>query len=198
MCRTLLTGGLLGLTLLFAAATHALTMGDAEARVRAAIADIAAVMSAGADRARTAASLETVMRTHSEPAVLARYSAGDAWPRMSSDQQARFTEALTRAVADTYAGQMAGLEVRAEDVSGAVHLTRTVDAGAKGQLVESEIRPPGLPAISMDFLVSDRPGRIVIVDIIVEGISMARTQREIVQAMIVDRGGDLERLIADL
>ena len=45
---------------------------------------------------------------------------------------------------------------------------------------------------------SDRGGRVEIIDMVVEGISMATTQREEIAAMFEKRGSNIEALISDL
>ena len=42
--------------------------------------------------------------------------------------------------------------------------------------------------VMVEWLVSDRGGRVEIIDLLIEGISMAATQREEIEAMIDKRG----------
>jgi phospholipid transport system substrate-binding protein len=55
----------------------------------------------------------------------------------------------------------------------------------------------GQPVV-VEWLVSDRPGRVVIADIVIEGVSLLVTQREEIAAMLEKRGGDVDKLISDL
>jgi len=50
----------------------------------------------------------------------------------------------------------------------------------------------------VDFHVYDRPGRPVFFNLIVEGVNMLVSERQEIGAMLDQRGGDLDRLIADL
>ena len=50
----------------------------------------------------------------------------------------------------------------------------------------------------VDFWVSEATGRPRFFNIIIEGVNMLLSERTEVQAMLDQRGGDLERLIADL
>jgi phospholipid transport system substrate-binding protein len=59
------------------------------------------------------------------------------------------------------------------------------------------VRPDEAP-IAVDWLVTDRPGRTVVADIVIEGVSMLVTEREEIGSMLEARGGDVEKLIADL
>ena len=59
-----------------------------------------------------------------------------------------------------------------------ISLGRAIDAGNKGVLVESPIRQAQGAPIAVEWLISDRGGKPEIVDLIIEGVSMATTQRE--------------------
>jgi len=50
----------------------------------------------------------------------------------------------------------------------------------------------------VEWLVSDQPGHPVVADIVIEGVSLLITQREEIGGMLEARGGDVEKLIADL
>ncbi|MEO0994510.1 MAG: ABC transporter substrate-binding protein, partial [Pseudomonadota bacterium] len=72
------------------------------------------------------------------------------------------------------------------------------DSGRRGLTVSSTVTQTGGQPILVDWLVTDRPGRIVIADIVIEGVSLLITQREEIAGMLSARGGDVDRLIADL
>ncbi|MEM0943358.1 MAG: ABC transporter substrate-binding protein [Pseudomonadota bacterium] len=130
--------------------------------------------------------------------AVARFVIGAAWRDMSDDQRSRFAEAFASSVTKSYAGRFEDFRGDRQAVRDSIAVRRAIDAGRKGTLVETEISPPSLPTIRMDFLVSDRPGRPAIVDVIIEGVSLAVTQRDIITGMLDARGGDVEVLIADL
>jgi len=188
-----------GLALL-AAPPRALALGTGVARrhVEATLDEILVLVVANRPRAETAAALRDIIERRTALAQLARFTAGRAWRDMSEDQRARFTETFARYVSFVFAGQFRQFDGQIDDLRAMVHFLRDEDAGSKGVLVRSEFRPQGQPPVAVDWLVSDRSGRIDVVDVIVEGISMAVTQREIIGAMIEARHGDMERLIADL
>ncbi len=64
--------------------------------------------------------------------------------------------------------------------------------------MRSEIQAGREGPVQVDWLISDRSGRIAISDLVVEGISLAVTQREVVSAMFEKRGGDVVQVIADM
>ena len=112
---------------------------------------------------------------------------------MNQRQQREYTDAFATYVSVTYSR-------RFDEYSGDpdISIGKTIDAGRKGILVESPINVPNGEAIAVEWLVSDRGGRVEIVDLVIEGISMAATQREEINAMLDKRGGDVDALIAHL
>lgn len=190
--RTVLAGaGALGLL----SATPAWALDEATARghVQKTIDDLRTLLQTPGGDGSRAPGLLQIMQTRANVPLIARFSAGRAWREMSEDQQTRFTKAFGHYIAVTYSR-------RFDEYSGDPNIAveRVIDAGRKGFLVQSPIRPSNSPAISVDWLVSDRGGRVEVVDLVIEGISMATTQREEISAMIARRGGDIERLITDL
>ncbi len=176
----------------------ALTEDAATSVVRAAIDDIVALISNGAGPDEAAPALRRIMERRSSLPDLARYCAGPFWAEMTEAERAAYTDAFAFHVSRTYSRQFRSYDAREAEIRRHIRVDGVVDAGRKGRLVKVAITPPNLPPIDMRFLVSDRPGRPVIVDMMVEGISMARTQREIIVAMLEARGGDIGRTIADL
>ncbi len=146
----------------------------------------------GGDGSRAPGLLE-IMESRANVPLIARFSAGRAWREMSEDQQARFTTAFGHYISVTYSR-------RFDEYSGDpnIAIERVIDAGRKGFLVRSPIRPANGPEVSIEWLVSDRGGRVEVVDLVIEGISMATTQREEISAKIAKRDGDIEQLINDL
>jgi phospholipid transport system substrate-binding protein len=129
---------------------------------------------------------------------VARFAAGRYWRGMSEAEQAAFADVLSRYLAGTYVKGFGHVAGSAAELRRQVRIRGAQDAGRKGVLVRTEIAPPGIAPIAVDWLVSDQSGRVQVADLIVEGISMAITQREVVGAMLEARGGDVARLLHDL
>lgn len=149
-------------------------------------------------RAETAKALRRIFEERTALPQLARFTAGRYWPQMSSDERARFTETFSNYVAFVYAGHFREFNGDIAELRAVMTIKGAEDVGAKGVLVHSEIRPTRRVGISVDWLISDRSGKIAISDLVVEGISLAITQREIISAMLEVRGGDVDQLIANL
>lgn len=145
-----------------------------------------------------APALLAIMQQRAAMPQIARFAAGVVWRDMSEDQRTRFEGAFARFLSVVYAR-------RFQEYSGGVGqggepytMNGVVDAGRKGLLVKTSIaRPDGPPAL-VEWLVTDQPGRMVIADIVIEGVSLLITQREEIGGMLEVRGGDVEKLIADL
>lgn len=129
---------------------------------------------------------------------VARFAAGRYWRNMSEAEQTAFTDVLSRYLAGTYVKGFRPVDGSAAELRRQVRIRGAEQAGRKGVLVRTEIAPPGLAPIAVDWLVSDQSGRVEVADLIVEGISMAITQREVVGAMLEARGGDVALLLRDL
>lgn len=164
----------------------------AKAHVRAAVDEVLALAAQPGAPESKADPLEAVLRKYAAMPQIARFSAGVAWREMSDDQKGRFVDAFAHFLSVIYARRFS--EYSGEQVK----VGRAEDAGRRGLRVSSEVTQSSGGPIVVDWMVSDRPGRVVITDIIIEGVSLLVTQREEIGAMLSDRGGDLERLISDL
>lgn len=185
-----------GTSLAVAAATstaHALSESEATDHVRKTLDDIVKLLRQSGNGESRAPQLQSIMETRANVPLLARFSAGRAWREMSKSQQSSYTQAFSRYIAVTYSR-------RFDEYAGdpKISVGRAIDAGRKGFLVESPIQVPNREPIAVEWLVSDRGGRVEIVDLVIEGISMAATQREEINAMLDRRNGDVDKLISFL
>ena len=148
------------------------------------------VQTPGAAEAK-APQLRQIMEQRASMPQIAQAAAGLAWRQMSPDQQARFTDAFINYIARIYARRFQEYEGQQ------IRVTGVRDAGQKGMLVQSNVIGGGAPII-VEWLVSDRSGRVAINDIVIEGVSLVLTQREEIGEMLASRGNDVEALIAAL
>lgn len=195
IARRSLIAGFIGATAAILIGTspgHALEEAEARAHVEKAVAEVLDVVQMGGDTSTKADKLRGVMEKRAAMPQIARFSAGLAWRDMTEDQQARFTAAFSHAIAviyarrfQTYAGEK-------------VNVGAVTDNGRRGLLVSSSVTQASGAPLTVDWLVSDRPGRVVIADIIIEGVSLLLTQRDEIAGMLGKRNGDLDKLIEDL
>jgi phospholipid transport system substrate-binding protein len=194
--RTLLAGGLASAALAATAGVSpawALTAEQATAHVQATISELIELLRMPGSAASRAPELRRIMETRGNLPQIAKFSAGRVWREMTPEQQQRFVDAFADYVAVTYSR-------RFNEYAGNPDITvgRAIDAGQKGFVVQTPIRQQGGAPIAVEWLVSDRAGQTEIVDLIIEGVSMATTQREEIAAKFQRRGQDVEALITDL
>lgn len=178
--------------------SHALALGENEAsqHVRQSIEELLDLArSPGEAEAKAPRLLDIIERRAAMPQI-ARFAAGANWRIMNEDQQARYVAAFGKFLSGVYARRF---QEYSETTAGeAFTMDGVIDAGRKGMLVKTSITRQGAAPVLVEWLVSDQPGRVVIADIVIEGISLLITQREEIGAMLEARGGNVEKLISDL
>lgn len=113
---------------------------------------------------------------------IARFVLGKHWRELDAEQQAEYVEVFSEYVLQTYSRRLGGYAGQSFAVIGA----RT--AGQQDVIVQTRIDQPSGPPIFADWRVRSRAGAHRIVDVMVEGVSMAVTQRSEFGA-VVQRGG---------
>jgi phospholipid transport system substrate-binding protein len=191
--RTLIAGALAGTgmaTLLGVAPAWALTADQAKAVVQATIDELVTLLRQPGNRA---SELRRIMENRANLPQIAQFSAGRVWREMTPEQRQRFIDAFSHYVAVIYSR-------RFDEYAGdpKISVRQAIDAGNKGFLVETPIQQAQGEPIEVAWLVSDQGGKPEIVDLIIEGVSMATTQREEIAAKFQSRGQDVESLITDL
>lgn len=169
----------------------AATAEQAQAHVVQTVEEVLRLVQAPGTADTKAPQLRQIMEQRASMPQIAQAAGGIAWRQMTPDQQARFTDAFTDHIAKIYARRFQEYEGQQIQVTG------VRDAGQKGQLVQSSVIGGGAPII-VEWLVSDRSGRVAINDIVIEGVSLVLTQREEIAQTLASRGNDVEALIAAL
>ncbi len=123
--------------------------------------------------------------------TIGRFVLGRYWRQASEAQQERFLELFQNVVVDTYAR-------RFREYSGeTLQITGTRPVGDGGDvMVESEVvGPAGGRPVPVRWRVRAIDGEPQIVDVMIEGVSMAVTQRDEYNSIIQTRGG-IDALLA--
>ena len=188
-----LAGAALGLAaagVFVPAPAFALAEDQAKALVQQTVDEVLDLVQAPGSGEEKSARLRSIMERRAALPQIARFAAGPVWRGMSEDQQDRFVDAFSDYISKIYAR-------RFQEYSGEkVIVSRAVDAGRKGILIESSVsQPRGGQPIPVSWLVTDRGGEARIADIIIEGVSMVTTQRDEVGAMFDRNGADVDKLI---
>ncbi len=124
--------------------------------------------------------------------VLSRFVVGRYWRKANKDERKEYKLLFTDFIVETYAARFSGYSGETIEVDG------SRKASEKDTLVNSRIVQPKGGAIRVDWRVRDRGGDLKIVDIIVEGVSMAITQRDEFASVIRRGGGGFKNLITEL
>jgi phospholipid transport system substrate-binding protein len=119
---------------------------------------------------------------------IARYVLGRYWTGASADERATFARLFEQWVVNVYGGRLS----RASQEN--VTITGTRSQAATDAVVTSEIVHPSGPPTHIVWRVSGQAGNYRIIDIDVEGVSMALTEREEIAATIERGGGTVAAL----
>jgi len=113
---------------------------------------------------------------------IARFVLGKHWRKATPQQRADYQALFTEFVLQTYSRRMGGYSGEVFTVAGARA------AGKRDVMVRTMIARPGGSAIKADWRVRPKDGQYRIIDIMVEGVSMAVTQRSEFSAVVRRRG----------
>ncbi len=123
---------------------------------------------------------------------IARFVLGRYWRIATPQQQQEFIRLFTSYIALAYSDRLAEYSGETLRVTGS-------RAGADGSVVSSEImRPNGAPPAKIDWVLNQQDGAYKVSDVIVEGVSMAVTQRSEFASVIQRDGGQVQGLISAL
>ena len=117
-------------------------------------------------------------------ALIARFAAGASWRSATEGQRAAYLDAFADFVLQTYAIRLGGIEVTS------VQVIEATSVGKGDFLVHSKVvRTEGDPATRADWRLTRRDGRFRILDLSVNGISMALTLRQEFSSVLRRQGG---------
>jgi phospholipid transport system substrate-binding protein len=123
---------------------------------------------------------------------IARFVLGRYWRLATPAQQQEFIRLFTNYIALAYSNRLAEYSGETLRVTGS-------RPAPDGSLVSSEIiRANGQPPAKVDWVLTQEGGAYRISDVVVEGVSMAVTQRSEFAAVIQRNGGQVQGLITAL
>ena len=189
MSTTLLTRRasvcILGVTLLGAAVNPVLA-GDAADVVRSGASRILQVLKAGAPDAERERTMTAVMHESFDLQAIGRSVLGRHWNAATPEQRRRFIAAFSKSEVQAYSA-------RFKQYSGQTLTVGKVTTNGASQLVDSQIvQPNATQPIRLVWEIQN--GKII--DVVIEGVSMAATRRSDFNAYIQRNG--IDGLIAEL
>ena len=120
--------------------------------------------------------------------LVARLVLGRYWNQANPTEQAEFVKLLESYLVQLYAARFADFQNVRLHVEGA-------RSDQSGYVVRSNLIRPQGPPVPIDWRVEQPHGRMVITDLVVEGVSMVITQRSEFASVIRQRGGQVEGLL---
>lgn len=133
---------------------------------------------------------KTLVRQGFDLDLIGRFALGSAWRSASPEQQHEYQQLFATWVLDSYSRRLGAYKGETFNILGSQSIADT-DA-----LVDTEIRRPDGAPLKAGWRVREIGGQLKIIDVVVEGVSMALTQRQEF-ASVVQRQG-LDGLINEL
>lgn len=184
-----LVGGAAALALPLPAA--ALTVDQAKALVGKAIADVNKTINSGKSEAAMFGDFERIFARYGDVPVIARSALGTAARSASAAQLSAFTKAYQGYIARKY-----GRRFR-EFIGGEISVSDARPVKTYFEVI-SVARLRGKAPFDVRWHVSDKSGKNLFFNIIIEGVNMLATERTEIGAMLDKRKGNVDALIADL
>ena len=178
---------------LFLTAPRAFALTEAEGRnlIGKAVADINKVINSGRSASAMYGSFEQIFSKYADVPTIARSALGPPARSASSAQMSAFTKAFSGYMARKY-----GKRFR-EFIGGTIEVTGARQVKSF-QEVQAVANLQGQSPFAVSFMVSDRSGSDKFFDLLIEGISLLKSERAEIGAMLDKRRGDIDALIGDL
>ena len=169
----------------------ALSAPAAQELVTKLIADVNTVISSGKSEAGMIVDFGKVLDRHADVPTIARYCLGADARATSASQMAAYTPAFANYIATKYGRRFREFIGGEITVQGARPIKSWIE-------VETTVLLRGRSPLRMDWHVSDRSGRHLFFNFIIEGVNMLLTERAEVGAMLDRQRRDLDKLIAEM
>ena len=169
----------------------ALTEAEARRLIGSAVAEINSVINSGRSASSMYGSFETIFRKYADVPNIARTALGPPARSASSSQMRDFTAAFAGYMARKYGKRFREFAGGTVEVTGARAVKSFQEVLAVAKL-------PGQAPFAVSFMVSDKSGSDRFFDLLIEGISLLKSERAEIGAMLDRRGGDIDALIGDL
>jgi phospholipid transport system substrate-binding protein len=122
--------------------------------------------------------------------VIGRFVIGRTWGSATPEQQVEYMDLFKALVIRNYGSRMALYTGEGFQV------VSTLPQSEFDTTVRSQItHPDGSKATDIDWLVRQKEGKMGVVDVVVEGVSLSVTQRQEYAAVIQNNGGNIEGLL---
>lgn len=130
------------------------------------------------------AEFRAIMAESFDLEFIGRFVLGRHWRKATPEQREEYQALFADWVLKSYSRRLGGYSGETFEVTG------TRDVGERDILVHTRINRPSGPPIKADWRIRDHDGRFRIIDVMVEGVSMAVTQRSEFNAVTTKQGID--------
>ncbi len=135
--------------------------------------------------------LMAAIESQTDLSLLARMTMGRHWRRATAEQRATFVDLFRSYLLQTFATRLrryAGSDLA--DAHRRFEIMSTQSVNKRDVIVRSRVVPPFGPPLEVDWRLRERDGRPVIIDLVVEGISLLISQRSEFGAVLERAGVD--------
>lgn len=176
---------------IMAGPVFALSKSQATRLVDSLVGEINKVIASGKSEGAMIRDFEKIFVRYADVPTIARSALGPNARQASKAELSAFTKSFQGYIARKY-----GKRFR-EFIGGEIKVKKTISRGKFFEVVSSvDLR--GSSPFDVAFRVSDRSGRDLFFDIIIEGISLLSSERVEIGALLDRRGGNIARLTKDL
>lgn len=169
----------------------ALTDANAKALIDKVVAEINRVIASGKSLGGMIQDFERIFSRYADVGIIAQSTLGADSRRASSAQMRAFTDAFRGYIARKY-----GKRFR-QFVGGRIEVQGVRQVKSWHEVI-STVYLRGEAPFEVRFLVSDRSGRDLFFDMLIEGVSLRLSERTEIGAMLDARRGNIDALIQDL
>ena len=170
---------------------QALTEASARKLVDNVVRDINKVIASGASLGSMISSFERIFSKYADVAIIARSVLGADARSANSAQMSAYTKAFRGYIARKYGK-------RFQEFKGGRIEVKSVRKVKSWQEVISTAYLKGQSPFEVKFLVSDKSGKDLFFDMVIEGISLRLTEKTEIGALLDRNRGSIDGLIADL
>jgi phospholipid transport system substrate-binding protein len=169
----------------------ALTAEAAKGLVDKTVADVNKIISSGKSEKAMLKDFEKLFASYADVPTIARSVLGTAARSASNGQLSSYTKAFQGYISRKY-----GRRFR-EFIGGQIEVAEARAVKSYFEVI-STARLQGESPFEVRWHVSDKSGKSLFFNIIIEGVNMLASERTEMGALLDQRGGDLDQLIADL
>jgi phospholipid transport system substrate-binding protein len=169
----------------------ALTVDQARALIDKAVGDINKVIASGKSESAMLGDFEKLFARYADVPTIARSALGVAARSASNAQMSAFTKAF-----QVYISRKYGRRFR-EFIGGRIEVNDAKPLKSYFEVISTAYLKGESP-FEVRWHVSDKAGKSLFFNIIIEGVNMLASERTEIGAMLDKRGGDIDALIADL